>query len=146
MVLRVLFAEFLRLSLLDCYSPLRALTEASAKSIAIFIPDKTRLAINNLERALGTFGNTCAAAVAFLFIYLDYLSQDFCRHFTLLNLQLSSFAKLRETTQLTARNLDIQPVCGIADLLRADLEFLCYLERHSTWKLTVDQRGAHFLF
>jgi hypothetical protein len=82
MVFRLLLAKPLRLPLLDGDSSLRTFTEASTQAIAIFIADKPRFAIYNLERPLGAGWDANATAVAFLLIYFDYFSQNPCRHFT----------------------------------------------------------------
>lgn len=55
---------------------LRAVSEAGAETVAEIFGDQSRLAVHELQGALGAVGDAIAAAVAFLFVNPDDLSCD----------------------------------------------------------------------
>jgi hypothetical protein len=81
MVFDSFLIEFFGSPFLNDDSAHRALSQASAKSIAIYLADQPCLAIDNLQRAFRTSGHTGATAITLLFIYPDDFSYGFNGHF-----------------------------------------------------------------
>jgi hypothetical protein len=74
------FVEFLRLAFDDLERPLGALADAGAETVAEVVRDHLDLTVNDLKGPLCAANHTLAAAVAFLFIYLDNLAFDLHGH------------------------------------------------------------------
>ena len=68
------FVELIGFAFDDTYRVLRTFTQTSAESVAVFIGDQFRFAVDDLDRPFGTSGNALAATVAEGFVDLNDFS------------------------------------------------------------------------
>jgi hypothetical protein len=84
-------AEGIHLCVHDLKRLLRAFAEAGPQAVAVLLGHEPRLAVYNLDGALGTRGDAYPAAIAFIFVDPDDLSDAF--HDDLLLLKIPDIGK-----------------------------------------------------